>query len=84
MNQHFTGTNTLRNSYGYQLNDSPILRSPNGKGFPMGFPPPHFPQQDNISSSIQQLGNKIEGMESRIKKKYTEETQHMHPPHVKQ
>lgn len=72
MNNHFTGSNILRNSYGYQGNDSPILRSPNSKGFPTVFLAPHFPKQDNISSSIQQLGSKIEGMESRIKKKYTE------------
>lgn len=59
MNNHFTGSKLLRNSYGYQVNDSPIVRSPNSKGFPMGFPPPYFPQQDNITSSIQQLGSKI-------------------------
>lgn len=59
MNNHFTGSNILRNSYDYQANDSPILRSPNHKLFPMGFPPPHFPQQDNVSNSIQKLGSKI-------------------------
>lgn len=59
MHNHFTGSNILRNSYGYQANDSPVLRSPNSKGFPISFPPSHLPQQDNISSSIHQLGSKI-------------------------
>ena len=59
MNNHFPGSGILRNSYGYKAKDSPILRSPNAKGFPMGFPPPNFSHPENISSSIQQLGSKI-------------------------
>ena len=59
MNNHSTGSNILRKSYGYQGNDSPIPRSPTSKGFPMGFPAPHFPQQDHVPNSIKQLGNKI-------------------------
>ena len=59
MHNHFTGSNILRNSYGYQVNESPNIRSPNGKGFPISFPSPQFSPQDNISSSIYQLGNKI-------------------------
>lgn len=54
-------TNILRNSYGYQVIDSPPLRSPNNKPFQM---PQHYNNsnmQDNVSS-IKQLENKLEGL----------------------
>lgn len=65
-------TNILRNSYGYQMAEPPQLRSPNHKGFQ----PNGFPQSESITSSIRQMENKIEGVETMVKKKYSQ----MDPP----
>lgn len=58
MQSNYSG-NLLRNSYGFQLNDPPVLRSQAAKGFPM--PQSHHAHhnQDNVSSSIKQMETKI-------------------------
>jgi hypothetical protein len=55
-------SNLLRNSYGYQMPDPPVLRSPTSRGFPV--PPAH----DNI----RQQESKLEGVESLVRKKYSQ------------
>lgn len=61
--------NILRNSYGYQITEPPTLRSPNSKGFPMT-PQQHYHHNtDSFTSSIKQLENKLDGVESLVKKK---------------
>ena len=62
-------SNTLRNSYGYQIVDPPTLRSPNSKAFPMPAHQHYHQNTDSFSSSIKQLENKLEGVESLVKKK---------------
>ena len=61
--------NILRNSYGYQIIDPPPLRSPNSKVFPMPAQQHHHQNTDSFTSSIKQLENKLEGVESLVKKK---------------
>lgn len=61
--------NILRNSYGYQITEPPTLRSPNTKGFPMTSQQHYHHNTDSYSSSIKQLENKLEGVESLVKKK---------------
>jgi hypothetical protein len=50
--------NILRNSYGYQIVDSPSLRSPPGKPYPF---PAHYSVLNQQESSIKHLENKLEG-----------------------
>lgn len=72
MQGSFTGSNLLRNSYGFQTGETPLLRSGPGKGFPMPAGYGSHSGQEHIHSSIKQMENKIEGMETLIKKKYVE------------
>lgn len=60
MNTNY-GSNLLRNSYGYQISDHPLIRGQGNKGFPM---PQSYPNHnaDNISSSLRQMESKIEGL----------------------
>jgi hypothetical protein len=55
MQGNYTGSSLLRNSYGFQSNDVPILRNPPGKGFPMPPATGPYPQQEPISHSIRQM-----------------------------
>lgn len=68
MHSNYNG-NLLRNSYGFQLNDPPVLRSQASKGFPMPHPHHPHPNSDNVSSTLRQMETKIEGYEGLVKKK---------------
>lgn len=63
------GGNVLRNSYGFQGQEPPQMRSPPSKGFPMPAPLYLHPHPDPIPASIRQMENKIEGVEREVKKK---------------
>jgi hypothetical protein len=55
-------SNILRNSYGYQGTETPQMRSPNHKTFPMGTNQYHANHVEPIPSSIKQLESKLEGV----------------------
>lgn len=57
-------SNLLRNSHGYQLQGLPVMRMPTSRPFPGHIPP----QTDNI----RQQEAKLEGVESLVRKKYSQ------------
>ena len=68
------GTNLLRNSYGFQMNEPPIPKTMVGRTFPM--PQNHHQQHHNaeLSDAIRQMASKIEGYEGIVKRKQIQET----------
>lgn len=66
--------NILRNSYGYQMQQPPIMRSPNSKVYQNN--QYNVNQPESIPNSIRQLQNKLEGVEGLVKKKFTQIESH--------